>query len=127
MQIQSMYIRTQAQQCSEFSLVHYMRTVLEIVVSIQTLSNHFGILFDPKKFGSDIWLSTTSCSFHTHSDDTKSFVLIENVYLCFHYFLMHIYCGTCVLLQKYVRASLKLSDPKNDARIFARPTLAPYF
>ena len=34
-------------------------SVLEIVVSIQTLSDHFGILSDPKEFGSDIWLSTT--------------------------------------------------------------------
>ena len=149
------------------------------MLSIQTLSDHFGILSDPEKFGSDIWLSTTSCSFHTHSDDTKSST--DNV-LYFHYLLMHIccgtptvahllwhiycgtstvahllwhiycgtstvahllwhtycgtstvahllwhiycgtstvvhllwhiYCGTCVLLQKYVQANLKLSDPK---------------
>ena len=80
------------------------RAVLEIMVSIQTLSNQFAILSDPKKFGSDIKLSTTSCSFHTHSDVTK------HLY-CFHYLLIHIYCGTCVLLQKYVLANLKLSDP----------------
>ena len=66
---------------------------LEIVVSIQTLSDHFDILSDPNKFGSDIWLSTTSCSFHTHSDDTKSFVLRMSTY-AFTILLMHIYCGT---------------------------------
>ena len=38
------------------------------------------ILSDPNKFGSDIWLSTTSCSFHTHSDDTKSLVLRMSTY-----------------------------------------------
>ena len=58
-----------------------MYTVLEIVVSIQTLSDHLGILSDPKKFGSDIWLSTTSCSFHIHSDVTKSFVLRMSTYV----------------------------------------------
>ena len=52
----------------------HVRTVVEIMVSIQTLPDLSGILSDPKKFGSDIWLSTTSCSVHTHSDDTKSFV-----------------------------------------------------
>ena len=36
----------------------YSRTVLEIVVSILTLSDHFGILSDPKSFRSDIWLSS---------------------------------------------------------------------
>ena len=51
---------------------YVLYAVLEIMVSIQTFSNHFGILSDPKKFGSDIWLSTTSCSFHTNSDVTKS-------------------------------------------------------
>ena len=60
------------------SIVLY--TVLEIMISIQTLPDHFGILFDLKMFGSDIWLSTTSCSFHTHSDDTKSFVLTISTY-----------------------------------------------
>ena len=54
--------------------------VLEIMVSIQTLSDHFGVLSDPKMFGSDIWLSTTSCSFHTHSDVIKSFVLRMSTY-----------------------------------------------
>ena len=34
-------------------------SVLEIMVSVWTLSDHFGILSDPKRFGSDIWLSTT--------------------------------------------------------------------
>ena len=58
----------------------YVCAVLEIVVSIQTLSDHLGILSDPKKFGSDIWLSTTSCSFHIHSDVTKSFVLRMSTY-----------------------------------------------
>ena len=140
------------------------------MVSIQTLSDHFGILSNPKKFGSDIWLSTTSCLFHTHSDVTKSFVLrmstngfIITTHLLWHIYcgkstvahllwhiycgtstvahllwhiycgtstvanllwhiycgtstvahlLWHIYCGTCVFLQKYVRANLKLSDPK---------------
>ena len=57
-------------------------SVLEIMVSIQTLSDHFGVLSDPKMFGSDIWLSTTSCSFHTHmySDVIKSFVLRMSTY-----------------------------------------------
>ena len=62
------------------SLLHhvfhsYIRAVLEIMVSVQTLPDHLGILSYPKKFESDIWLSTTSCSFHTHSDDPKSFLL----------------------------------------------------
>ena len=34
-------------------------TVLEILVNIQTFSDHFGILYDRKRFGSDIWLCTT--------------------------------------------------------------------
>ena len=92
----------------------YICTVLEIMVSIQTLSDHFGILSDPKKLGSDIWLSTTSCHF-THTQRWYQVICTENVYFCFHYLLMHIYCGTCVLLQKYVQANLKLSDPNNDA------------
>ena len=37
--------------------IHY--TVLEIMVSIQTFSDHFGILYDRKRFGSDIRLCTT--------------------------------------------------------------------
>ena len=39
-------------------------SVLEIMGSIQTLSDHFGILSDPKKFGSDIWLSTNQTNVH---------------------------------------------------------------
>ena len=92
----------------------HTHTVLEIMVSIQTLSDHFGILSDPKKFGSDIWLSTMYLMFiyiHTVMLPTEV-ICTENVYLCFHYVLMHIYCGTNVLLLKYVRANLKLSDPK---------------
>ena len=58
----------------------YCNTVLEIMVSIQTTFDHFGILSNPKKFGSDVWLSTTSCIFHTHSDDTKSFKLRMSTY-----------------------------------------------
>ena len=58
----------------------HANAVLEIMVSIQTLSDHFGVLSDPKMFGSDIWLSTTSCSFHTHRDVIKSFVLRMSTY-----------------------------------------------
>ena len=61
-----------------------MYAVLEIVVSIQTLSDYFGILSDPKKFGSDICLSITSCLFQTHVNKvmirTKSFVLRMSTY-----------------------------------------------
>ena len=56
------------------------RTKLEIMVSIQILSDYLDILSDPEKLGSDIWLSTTSCSFHAHSDVTKSFVLRMSAY-----------------------------------------------
>ena len=38
---------------------YILQLVLEIMVSIQTLSDYFGILSDPKRFGSDIRLSTT--------------------------------------------------------------------
>ena len=81
---------------STINSTHWV-TVLEIMVSIQTLSEHLAF-FPTQK----VWVRHLAkhclhkCSFdmHTHSDDTKSFVLHENVYLCFHYLLMHIYCGT---------------------------------
>ena len=41
--------------------------MLEMLVSIQTLSDHFGILSEPKKFGSDIGLSTTPIMFISHT------------------------------------------------------------
>ena len=44
--------------------------VLEIMVSIQTLSDHFGILSDLEKFGSDIWLSTNQTNVHFTSADS---------------------------------------------------------
>ena len=37
-----------------------------------------------------------------------------NVYLCFHYLLIPVYCGTCVLTSpKYVQAKLKLTLSDN--------------
>ena len=50
-------------------------TVLEIVVSMQTLSDHISTLSDPKKLGSDIWLNSEYNHFiYTHIDVTKLYV-----------------------------------------------------
>ena len=55
--------------------------VLEIMVSIQTLSEHFGILSDPKMFGSDIWLSTNQTNVHfTCVDGDVSVLKLTNIY-----------------------------------------------
>ena len=60
-------------------------TVLEIMVSIQTVSDHFGILSDLKNFGSEIWLSTTiSFYMHTVVMVTKLSVLRVLTYIYFH-------------------------------------------
>ena len=49
------------------------------MVSIQTLSNHFGILSDPKKFGSDIWLNTNQTNIHfTHADGDVCTLKVTN-------------------------------------------------
>ena len=56
-----------------------MSAVLEIVASIQTLSDHFGILSDPRKFGSDIWLSTNQANVHfTCADNDVSTLQLTN-------------------------------------------------
>ena len=52
--------------------------VLEIMVSIQTLSDHFGILANPKKFGSDIWLSTNQTNFTCADNDVSTLKLTNS-------------------------------------------------
>ena len=61
-----MYVRTYVCMYIRTYVCMYVRTyvpcasaVIEIMVNTQTLSDHFCILSDPKRFGSDIWLSTT--------------------------------------------------------------------
>ena len=57
-------------------------SVFEVMVSIQTLSDHFGTLLNPKKFGSDIWLSISYLKahlIHAHSDVAKSFCMPKNM------------------------------------------------
>ena len=80
-------------QIGEFSLYVHAYVVLEIMVSIQTLSDHLGILSNPKGLGQTFDRALPRVHF-THSDDNKSFVLRMSTYVCFHYVLMHICCGT---------------------------------
>ena len=66
-------------QLSEYYNSPITITVLEIMVSIQTLSDHFGILSDPKMFGSDIWLSTNQTNVHfTCADSDVSMLKLTN-------------------------------------------------
>ena len=71
--------------------------MLEIMVSIQTLS-------DPKKFGSDIWLSTNQTNVQFMCADSDVIVCLSKLaavrinvmQLC----TMHLYCSTCVSFHK---------------------------
>ena len=74
------------------------------MVSIQILSDHFGILFDPKKFGSDIWLNTKQTNVHFTREDSDVIVCLSKLtavrinvmQLC----SMHVYRSTCVSFHK---------------------------
>ena len=66
---------------SSNSTAVFPRMILEIVVSIQILSDYLDILSDPKKawyrYLAEHYLMFIS---HTHSDVTKSFVLKMSIY-----------------------------------------------
>ena len=89
--VRTVYIWPHINVCTVYIWPHINVCTVYIWAHIHSVANSgqhsdivrpFWYFVRPKKFGSDIWLSTTSCSFHTHSDDTKLVICTENVYTC---------------------------------------------